>query len=100
MQRKKKVNVSLLLALVVGLISGCATRTPVSGEEAADMIASVTYNAAYANFLEKETGSIEVGKSADFVVIDRNLIDMPVTDIHKTQVLMTFFKGKEIYRSK
>jgi len=65
-----------------------------------DMIASVTYNAAYANFLEKQTGSIEVGKSADFVVIDRNLLDMPVTDIHKTQVLMTLFKGKEIYRSK
>jgi predicted amidohydrolase YtcJ len=65
-----------------------------------DMIASVTYNAAYANFMEKETGSIEVGKSANLIVIDKNLLAMPATDIHKRQVLMTFFKGKEIYRSK
>jgi len=40
------------------------------------------------------------GKSADLIVVDKNLLAMPVTDIHKIQVLMTFFKGKEIYRMK
>ena len=85
------------------LVNDPKYKLPLWPEERAgvkDMIASVTYNAAYANFLEKETGSIEVGKSADLIVIDKNLLDMPATDIHKTQVLMTFFKGKEIYRVK
>lgn len=85
------------------LVNDPKYKLPLWPEERAgvkDMIASVTYNAAYANFLEKETGSIEVGKSADLIVVDKNLLAMPVTDIHKIQVLMTFFKGKEIYRMK
>jgi predicted amidohydrolase YtcJ len=63
------------------------------------MIASYTYNGAYANFLENKTGSIEIGKSADMIVIDQNLFNVQATDIHKTKVLMTLFKGEEVYRA-
>ena len=41
-----------------------------------DMIQSFTYNGAYANFLEGETGSTEVGKQACIVVLDQNLFDI------------------------
>jgi predicted amidohydrolase YtcJ len=62
------------------------------------MIASFTINGAYANFLEKTTGSIEVGKLADLVALDRNLFEIPVTDIINAKVLLTIFEGKEAFR--
>ena len=61
------------------------------------MIRSFTINGAYANFLEKETGSIEVGKKADLVVLDKNLFEIPVNEIYKAKVLMTLFEGKEVF---
>jgi predicted amidohydrolase YtcJ len=64
-----------------------------------DMIRSFTYNGAYANFLENETGSIEVGKQADIIVLDRNLFEIPTSEIPKTKVLMTLVDGKEVYRA-
>ena len=63
-----------------------------------DMITGYTINGAYANFVENETGSIEVGKKADLVVLDRNLFDIPETEIADTNVLLTLFEGKAIYR--
>jgi len=63
-----------------------------------DMITGYTINGAYANFVENDTGSIEVGKKADLVVLDRNLFDIPETEIADTNVLLTLFEGKAIYR--
>jgi len=65
-----------------------------------DMIQTFTYNGAYANFLENETGSIEVGKQADIIVLDQNLFDIPASEIAKTKVLMTFVDGKEVYNAR
>jgi predicted amidohydrolase YtcJ len=62
------------------------------------MLAGFTINGAYANFIENETGSIEVGKKADMVVLDRNLFESPVSEIADTKVLMTLFEGKMVYR--
>ena len=64
-----------------------------------DMIASFTINGAYANFIENETGSIEVGKKADLVVLERNLFEIP-EEIGDANVLLTLFEGKPIYRGK
>ena len=47
--------------------------------------------------MERVTGSIENGKSADFVVLSQNLFEVPVTQIHETDVLKTVFKGTEVY---
>lgn len=44
--------------------------------------------------MEREIGSIEAGKLADLVVLERNLFDVPSHDIHKTKVLMTVMNGK------
>jgi predicted amidohydrolase YtcJ len=62
------------------------------------MIRSFTINGAYANFIEKETGSIEVGKKADLIVLDKNLFQIPVIEINKVKVLLTIFEGSEVFR--
>ena len=61
------------------------------------MIRSFTINGAYANFLENETGSIEVGKKADLVVLDKNLFEIPVNEINQAKVIMTIFEGEEVF---
>ena len=63
-----------------------------------DMIASFTTNGAYANFLENETGSIEVGKQADLIVLDQNLFEIPSTEIANTKVLLTLVDGQQVFR--
>jgi predicted amidohydrolase YtcJ len=71
-------------------------------EEVVDLpllLAAYTINGAYVNFQEKETGSIEVGKAADLVVLDENLFELPRHEIHMAKVLMTFLEGREIYKS-
>jgi predicted amidohydrolase YtcJ len=61
------------------------------------MIRSLTINGAYANFLENETGSIEIGKKADLIVLNKNLLNIPVTEISEAKVLLTLFEGKEVF---
>lgn len=49
-------------------------------------------------FLEKkEIGSLEVGKYADFIIIDRDIFNINPIDIENTKVLQTFFNGKLVY---
>lgn len=70
-------------------------------DEAVDLataVAAYTSNGAWANFLERETGTIEVGKAADLVVLDRNLFEIPVREIHRAKVLLTLLEGDEVYR--
>jgi predicted amidohydrolase YtcJ len=43
------------------------------------------------------TGTLEKGKLADFIVLDRNIFTIPVTDIHKTNVLMTYIDGERVF---
>ncbi|MET3289276.1 UNVERIFIED_CONTAM: putative amidohydrolase YtcJ [Brevibacillus sp. OAP136] len=64
----------------------------------ADMIASVTIDGAYATFTDNITGSIEIGKKADLVVLDKNLFTLPVNQIHNAKVLLTLFEGKPVFR--
>lgn len=54
--------------------------------------------AAYAEFAEDIKGSIEPGKLADFIVIDRDYMTCPPEDIWKTQVLKTVIGGEVVYR--
>ncbi len=60
-------------------------------------IDAFTINAAYVNRMEKDTGSIEVGKSADLAVLDRNLFEIPASEIGGTKVLVTLFEGKPVH---
>ncbi len=71
-------------------------------EELVDLptiLAAYTINGAFLNNQEDLTGSLEEGKAADLVVLDRNLFVIPPGDIHKAKVLLTLLEGKEVYRS-
>jgi len=63
----------------------------------ADAIASYTINGAYLNHQEDETGSIEVGKYADLVVLDQNLFDVEPFRISETKVLVTIMNGDIVH---
>ena len=69
-------------------------------EQAVDLETALrifTLNGAAAGKQADRTGSIEVGKSADFIVLDRNIFQVPVEDISETKVLMTVVSGREVY---
>jgi predicted amidohydrolase YtcJ len=56
-----------------------------------------TINAAYQLHMDRDTGSIEVGKYADLVVLDQNLFEVPTERISETTVLQTILGGKVVY---
>lgn len=58
---------------------------------------ALTYNGAWQLGLEKERGSIEVGKWADFIIIDQDVLTCPTANIQNTKVQNTFFEGKQVY---
>ena len=60
-------------------------------------IKGMTTWAAKAGFLEKEVGSIEVGKKADFIVLDKDLLKVDEKDILQTNVLATYIGGIKVY---
>ena len=62
------------------------------------MIDSFTRWGAWANFLEDVTGTIEIGKSADLIVLDRDLFAIPAAEIGRARVLLTLFQGRTVYR--
>jgi predicted amidohydrolase YtcJ len=60
-------------------------------------VAGYTIGAARINFLDHTTGSIEVGKFADMIVVDRNLFEIPVSEVSEASVLVTLLEGEEVY---
>ena len=64
----------------------------------ADAIHAFTMGSAFVNHFD-ETGSIEVGKLADLVVVDRNLFDHPVDEIAEASVELTFVEGEPVYEA-
>lgn len=72
-------------------------------EEAATLEEAIriyTVNGARALRLGEKTGSIEVGKSADIVVLDRNLFKVAITDVGDAKVRQTWFEGKLVHEGK
>ncbi len=63
----------------------------------ATMIEAYTINGAYTMKLEDKQGSIEVGKRADLVVLDRNLFEIDSYEISDASVTMTIFNGRTVY---
>jgi predicted amidohydrolase YtcJ len=62
-----------------------------------DAIAAFTINAAYVNFQEDSTGSIEPGKLADLIVVDRNLFEIDPTELSDAKVLLTLLGGQPVH---
>ena len=62
-----------------------------------EALRSFTIDAAYAAFEEEEKGSIERGKWADFVVLDRDIMNVPPLEILNARVEMTVLGGDAVY---
>ena len=60
---------------------------------------AITYNAAYEFFEEGSKGSIEVGKLADFVILDNNPLKVDVMKIKDIKVLQTIKEGKTVFKN-
>ncbi len=61
---------------------------------------SLTINVAKQMFLEKERGSICEGKYADFLLVNKDVLTCPETEIHEARPEATYFEGKQVYRLK
>jgi predicted amidohydrolase YtcJ len=91
-------------------IEGMVTRQNPSGafpgvslwaEQAIDLASAIqiyTLNSAVAMGIDNETGSLKAGKSADIIVLNQNVFDVPADRIADTKVLTTYFEGRPVYQ--
>ena len=63
-------------------------------------LSGFTRDAAYAGFAEQKIGSLEPGKWADFVIIDRDISEADAMAIAQTQVLESWVAGKKVWDRK
>ena len=62
-----------------------------------EALRAYTIGSAYAEFAEAEKGSLERGKLADFVLLDRDLTRIPVETIRDARVMMTVVGGQVVF---
>jgi len=65
----------------------------------AEAVQAMTINAAYSLREDAVTGSLESGKFADLIILDRNLMQIAPEKISKTQVLLTMVGGRVVFQS-
>ena len=63
-----------------------------------ETLKGMTIWAAYSNFEENEKGSIEVGKYADFIILDQDIMTIDINKVPNTKVIKTFSNGELVYQ--
>jgi predicted amidohydrolase YtcJ len=61
-------------------------------------LTALTINVARQMFLENERGSIKTGKYADFLLVTKDVLTCPVTEIHEAKPAATYFEGKQVFK--
>lgn len=80
---------------------GNGTGQPMIANHAVDLptlLRARTANAAYQLYLERQTGTVTVGKRADLIVVDRDPLRAPIEQLHQTLVDLTLLDGQVVYR--
>jgi predicted amidohydrolase YtcJ len=75
--------------------NGFQSENALSREET---LKGMTIWAAYSNFEENEKGSIEAGKFADFIILDKDIMTVPIEEVLTTEVINTYLGGKVVYK--
>jgi predicted amidohydrolase YtcJ len=82
-------------------LPGQNAQNPAQAVDIRDLIDAYTINGARFLHRDQVAGSLEIGKSADFIVVDRDILQLAgsghADDIARTHVLKTWFQGKEVY---
>ncbi len=69
------------------------------GLSRAEVLRAITMNSSYELHQDQSTGSLEAGKLADLIVLDRNFLDIPAEQIADIKVLQTLVGGRVVYQS-
>jgi len=78
-------------------IQNSLTRAPQNLPSVAAAVKAFTINGAYVMRQEDKTGSLEVGKYADLIMVDRDIFTVPNTQIGTTKVVFTWLAGNQVY---
>lgn len=70
-----------------------------AGLTRAQVLRAITMNSSYELHQDRETGSLEAGKLADFIVLDRNVLKIPAEEIANVKVLETVVGGRSVYQA-
>jgi hypothetical protein len=65
-----------------------------------EAIEAYTLGSAYAEFMERDLGSLEIGKLADIAVFDRNLLEADPLDLLEARVVLTVMNGKVVFENR
>ncbi|MBO6188160.1 MAG: amidohydrolase family protein [Prevotella sp.] len=63
-------------------------------------LTALTINVAKQMFVENERGSINTGKYADFLLVNKDVLTCPATKIHEAKPIATYFEGKKVFENK
>ena len=85
--------------LNIMLISRYADHRPPLNLTREEAIAAYTRTSAYAEFEEREKGTLEAGKLADIAVLSQDIRNCPLEDLPRTQSVLTIVGGKIVYRA-
>lgn len=92
--------ISAIAAAVNRLSMGGRSVNPSEAVDLQTAVAMHTKNSAEVLFMDREIGTLEMGKTADMVLLDRNIGKLPSEDLHDVRVIATIIDGKMIYEYK
>ncbi len=85
---------------IMWIHDACNNRNPEESISVYEALRMATFNGAYSCFEENERGTLEMGKSCDMAVLDKNPYDIPVEELKNINVVELYLKGKPYHRSR